>query len=106
MGKRACIHLLGHALAALLICTDCSTGSRLGSFCLVYTELLDKTYYLNHYYFATIWLLPADPGTQTVFSWIYWRSLRPAHRAVDILLFKYQLCMFIAAGVVQTTGTG
>src|ERR1700722_2340755 len=72
--------------------------------CFVYVELLDKSYYLNHYYFVTLitFLLMLVPAHR-YFSLDVWRrpSLKITHvPAWMIGIFKAQLCLVYAfAGI-------
>lgn len=98
------------AVAALMICLGFfyRVGAVVFFVCFSYAELLDKTYYLNHYYFVTIFsfLLIWVPANR------YW-SLdvlrRPALKtrvvpAWTVLLFRYQLCIvYFFAGLSKLT---
>lgn len=98
------------ALAALGICMGLFYRAAAIVFlvCFVYAELLDKTYYLNHYYFVTIcsFLLTLVPANRC-YSLDAWR--RPALKATQvpawtILVFKYQLCIiYCCAGLSKLT---
>ena len=76
--------------------------------CFVYAELLDKTYYLNHYYLVTLisFLLMVTPAHR---RWSVDVLLRPALRTDQvpswtILIFKYQLCIiYFCAGLSKLT---
>lgn len=74
-----------------------------------YTELIDKTYYLNHYYFVSLvafWmcLVPAH----RYFSMDVWRRpslLISKVPAWTINIFKFQLgCVYFFAGVAKING--
>jgi Vitamin K-dependent gamma-carboxylase len=99
------------AVSALCICTGLfyRVVAPLFFLCFCYAELLDKTYYLNHYYLVTIcsFLLIWTPANR-------YCSLdvlrRPALRVTrvpswTILMFKYQLCIiYCCAGLSKLTG--
>jgi len=98
------------ALAAL--CTSLGLFYRVATvvffICFVYAGLLDKTYYLNHYYLVTLmsFLLIFAPANR---KWSVdvrlWPSLR-ADQAPSwaILMFKYQLCIiYFCAGLSKLT---
>ncbi|HMH22990.1 MAG TPA: HTTM domain-containing protein [Puia sp.] len=98
------------ALAALFICLGLfyRIAAPLFFLCFAYAELLDKTYYLNHYYFVTIcsFLLILVPAHR----YCSLDSLRKPSLKVTqvpawtILLFKYQLCIvYICAGLSKLT---
>jgi hypothetical protein len=87
------------ALAALFICIGLfyRVATLVFFFCFCYAELLDKTYYLNHYYLVTIcsFLLMFAPAHR-YFSVDAMR--KPSLQvnmvpAWTILMFKYQLCI-------------
>lgn len=76
--------------------------------CFVYAELLDKTYYLNHYYLVSLlaFLLLLTPANRN-YSLDVWRnrSLRVTHvPAWAINIFKIQLCIvYCYAGLSKLT---
>lgn len=98
------------ALSALFICVGLFYRIAAPVFFLLfcYAELLDKTYYLNHYYLVTIcsFLLILVPAHR-YFSLDTLR--RPALRSTQvpawtILIFKYQLCIiYCCAGLSKLT---
>lgn len=99
------------ATAALLICIGLfyRIATPVFFLCFCYAELLDKTYYLNHYYLVTIlsFLLTLVPAHR------YW-SLdvlrRPSLRVTEVPawtvdIFRCQLCIvYFYAGVSKLTG--
>ena len=98
------------ALAALLICIGLfyRVAAPVFFLCFVYAELLDKTYYLNHYYFVTIcsFLLILVPANRYCSIDILRKpSLKVTQTpAWTILLFKYQLCIvYCCAGLSKLT---
>jgi hypothetical protein len=98
------------ALAALCICTGLFYRIAACTFflCFCYAELLDKTYYLNHYYLVTIFsfLLILVPANR-YFSFDVLRkpSLQVSQvPSWTILIFKYQLCViYCCAGLSKLT---
>ncbi len=98
------------AAAALFICLGLfyRVATVLFFLCFVYAELLDKTYYLNHYYLVTLmsFLLIWAPANK---RWSMDVLLRPSLRADvvpswTILMFKYQLCIiYFCAGLSKLT---
>jgi hypothetical protein len=98
------------ALSALLVCLGLyyRIATCLFFLCFCYAELLDKTYYLNHYYLVTIFsfLLILVPANR-YFSFDVLR--RPSLRATrvpawTILMLKYQLCIiYCCAGLSKLT---
>jgi len=98
------------AAAALFICLGLfyRVATVLFFLCFVYAELLDKTYYLNHYYLVTLmsFLLIWAPANK---RWSIDVLLRPSLRADvvpswTILMFKYQLCIiYFCAGLSKLT---
>jgi len=98
------------ALAALFICIGLfyRLSTVVFFLCFCYSELLDKTYYLNHYYLVTIlsFLLIFAPANR-YFSVDVLR--KPSLKATQvpswsILMFKYQLCIiYCCAGLSKLT---
>jgi hypothetical protein len=98
------------AAAAFCICTGLfyRIATVLFFLCFGYAEMLDKTYYLNHYYLVTIFsfLLILVPAHR-YFSLDVLR--KPALRVTQvpnwsILVFKYQLCLiYLFAGLSKLT---
>ena len=76
--------------------------------CFVYVELLDKSYYLNHYYFVTLitFLLMLVPAGR-YFSLDVWRrpSLKITHAPAWMIgIFQAQLCLvYFCAGLSKLT---
>jgi hypothetical protein len=76
--------------------------------CFLYTELLDKTYYLNHYYFVSLiaFLLLLVPANRYISVDVL---LKPSLRATTvpawtILIFQAQLCLvYTYAGLSKLT---
>ena len=98
------------AIAALCICLGFFYRIATISFFLIfcYAELLDKTYYLNHYYLVTIcsFLLIWVPANR-FFSLDTWRKPQLTVTQVPswtILIFKYQLLIiYCCAGISKLT---
>lgn len=98
------------SIAALLICLGLFyRAATITLFiCFSYVEMLDKTYYLNHYYLVTVisFLLIFVPA-QRCYSLDVLRkpSLRAAHvPSWMIQIFKYQLCIvYLYAGLSKLT---
>lgn len=98
------------AAAAFCICTGLfyRIAAVLFFLCFGYAEMLDKTYYLNHYYLVTIFsfLLILAPAHR-FFSLDVVR--KPSLRVTQvpgwtILIFKYQLCLiYLFAGLSKMT---
>src|SRR5882724_3933386 len=98
------------ALAALLICIGLfyRVAAPVFFLCFVYAELLDKTYYLNHYYFVTIcsFLLILVPAHRYCsIDTLRKPSLRVTQvPAWTVLVFKYQLTIiYCCAGLSKLT---
>ncbi|RFM25820.1 HTTM domain-containing protein [Deminuibacter soli] len=98
------------ALAALCICIGLfyRVAAPVFFLCFCYAELLDKTYYLNHYYFVTIcaFLLTLVPAHRYCSVDVLRKpSLQVTQvPAWSILLFKYQLCIiYCCAGLSKLT---
>ncbi len=99
------------AVAAAMICTGLFYRIASAVFFLLfcYTELLDKTYYLNHYYLVTLFsfLLMIVPANR-YYSLDVWR--KPSLRATDvpawtILIFRWQLgIIYCCAGLSKISG--
>jgi len=98
------------AIAALFICIGLfyRVATPVFFICFCYAELLDKTFYLNHYYLVTIFsfLLIFVPAHR----YASLDTLRKPSLRVEkipawmILLFKYQLCIiYICAGLSKLT---
>jgi Vitamin K-dependent gamma-carboxylase len=94
------------ALAAFMICAGLYYNIGVIMFLLsfVYAEMIDKTYYLNHYYLVSVLvLLMAFVPANRYFSIDAWRkpSLRRTHvPAWTINIFKWQLAIiYIYAGL-------
>lgn len=98
------------AIACFCIMTGLFYRLAVGTYflCFCYVELLDKTYYLNHYYFVSIFtfllfLVPAN----RYFSLDVWRkpSLKATHvSGWTIDIFKAQLCIvYFFAGLSKLT---
>jgi hypothetical protein len=98
------------AAAAFCICTGLfyRIATVIFFLCFGYAEMLDKTYYLNHYYLVTIFsfLLMLVPAHR-YFSLDVLR--KPSLRVTQvpswtILIFKYQLCLiYFFAGLSKLT---
>jgi hypothetical protein len=98
------------ATAALCICLGLfyRTATLTFFLCFCYAELLDKTYYLNHYYVVSILsLLLVFVPANRYFSLDVLR--KPSLRVTQvpswtILVFKYQLCIiYFCAGLSKLT---
>lgn len=98
------------ALAALCICVGFfyRVATALFFACFAYAELLDKTYYLNHYYLVTLFafLLIWAPAHR---RWSLDVLLRPSLHTLTVpawavFLFRWQLCLiYFCAGLSKLT---
>ncbi len=98
------------AIAALFICLGLfyRVAAPLFFLCFTYAELIDKTYYLNHYYLVTIlsFLLIIVPANRYCSLDVLRKpSLRVTTvPAWTILIFKFQLCIiYFFAGLSKLT---
>ena len=98
------------ALAALFVCLGLfyRVAAPVFFLCFCYAELLDKTYYLNHYYLVTIcsFLLLLVPAHRYCSLDVLRKPSLEVERvpAWTILLFKYQLgIIYVCAGLSKLT---
>lgn len=98
-------------VAALFICLGFfyRIAAPLFFCCFCYTEMLDKTYYLNHYYLVTVllFLLVLSPAHRYCSLDVVRKpSLRVTHvPAWTIRMFRYQLCLvYFFAGFSKLNG--
>lgn len=71
-----------------------------------YVELIDKSYYLNHYYFVSLiaFLLIFMPAHRAYSLDVQWRKLKPLSRIprLNIDLLKFQIgCVYVFAGIAK-----